>query len=883
MRRALLLVISLLLIVLVTRQSDGRPPIRKAFFRVYPSAELTRLDDLPSNPSHCGVCHLDFDGGGPRNPYGLAVEVARASGMYASDDDAILSVEGFDSDNDGYLNVVEITDTNFTNTPTFPGLTAGSVGAVTNVLITEIQDYLTPMGSTDTIPPTVTLTYPNGGEVFDADSVVTVMWSASDANGIDRVDIFMSDDNGMTFKPIAVRESDDGMFDWFVHNLPGATILRVMARDGAGNWGSDWSDAPFTIAAKPAGIVPTTLRDMHLTGSQPLTVAPVDNPGVTCITCHGNYNDAIEPWYQWQGSMMAQAMRDPLFLACLAVAEQDAPSVGDLCLRCHTPGGWLGGRSTDTSGGLVTTTDRQGVQCDFCHRLVDPIYQMGVNPIQDEAILDSLDVIPLARANGQYVMDPDPIRRGPYADAQASHAFVESPFHRAADECGTCHDVSNPVFNAGLTPGDYVPNAFDTEHGDMDLRNMFPIERTYSEWSQSEYATTGVYAPQFVGNKPDGIASTCQDCHMKDLSGKGCNVSGAPTRTDLPHHDMTGGNTCVGDMVAMMFPGEVDAMMIADGKARATAMLQMAASLALATGQDGLHPTLTVTVTNEGAHKLPSGYPEGRRIWINVKTYDAAMNPLSESGHYDPSTGVLDHDGDLKIYHIEPGLSTSLGSLLGLTPGQSFHFVINDTVYFDNRIPPRGFTNAGFEAIQSPPVGYGYPDGQYWDETLYTLPIGATFAEVTLYYQTTSKEYVEFLQSENVTNAAGDDLYNMWVATGKCPPVAMVSDTISLTVDPTGVSPPTAATRLLNSAPNPFSGGTSIKYSLAGRQPVEIAIYDVAGRLVQTLVNEIRPEGAQSAWWDGTNHFGVRVASGVYYYRMTSGNYRMTRKIVLVR
>lgn len=51
--------------------------------------------------------------------------------------------------------------------------------------------------------------------------------------------------------------------------------------------------------------------------------------------------------------MMAQAARDPLFLACLAVEEQDAPSVGDLCIRCHSPGGWEEGRSTDTGGGML--------------------------------------------------------------------------------------------------------------------------------------------------------------------------------------------------------------------------------------------------------------------------------------------------------------------------------------------------------------------------------------------------------------------------------------------------------------------------------------------------------------------------------------------------
>ncbi|NIW49192.1 MAG: hypothetical protein GWN30_31830, partial [Gammaproteobacteria bacterium] len=118
-------------------------------------------------------------------------------------------------------------------------------------------------------------------------------------------------------------------------------------------------------------------------------------------------------------------------------------------------------------------------------------------------------------------------------------------------------------------------------------------------------------------------------------------------------------------------------------------------------------------------HKLPSGYPDGRRIWINLKVYDASGALIKESGAYDNVTGVLTHDTEAKIYEIKPGLSEDVASILGLTAGPSFHFVVNNMIYFDNRIPPRGFTNANFEMIQSPPVGYSYADGQYWDETEY--------------------------------------------------------------------------------------------------------------------------------------------------------------------
>jgi hypothetical protein len=482
-----------LFIVLLCAASvaHARNPIRSAFFSVYSSANGTVLDDVASNSNHCGVCHFDFDGGDARNLYGYAVEWAIKSGNFGSDEAAIQSVENLDSDNDGYTNLEEITTGYFGNAPTFPGLNDKVVGLTVGVTLTDIQGHLTPSAPVETTTPAVTVTSPNGGENFQAETTQLVTWSATDASGILYVNIDLSDDGGATFKPVAVREPNDGTFNWFVPNLPGnQSIIRVAAIDSAGNRGSDWGNGTFTITAVGGGTVPTTLRDMDLPGTQPLTGVVLEDPDETCVVCHGGYDSNLEPWYLWKGSMMAQAQRDPLFLATVAVAEQDAPSSGDLCLRCHTPGGWSEGRSVDTGGGLINAKDRQGVQCDFCHRTVDPVYQSGVSPPEDAAVLDSLTTLPLTAANGQFVMDADPMRRGPYNDASWVHASLTSPFHNESDMCATCHDVSNPVFVAGATPGDYVPNAFDAPHPDGDLRNMFPVERTYSEWSMSEYAST---------------------------------------------------------------------------------------------------------------------------------------------------------------------------------------------------------------------------------------------------------------------------------------------------------------------------------------------------------------------------------------------------------
>ncbi|MBK8129675.1 MAG: hypothetical protein IPK53_12515 [bacterium] len=131
---------------------------------------------------------------------------------------------------------------------------------------------------------------------------------------------------------------------------------------------------------------------------------------------------------------------------------------------------------------------------------------------------------------------------------------------------------------------------------------------------------------------------------------------------------------------------------------------------------------------------------------------------------------MLTHDAQAKVYEIKPGISPELSDIVGIPAGPSFHFVLNDTVYSDNRIPPRGCTNTELATVQSPSVGYAYADGQYWDDTDYALPGAADSLVVSLYYQTTSKEYVEFLRDENVTNSWGDTLFALWDSTGKSAP-----------------------------------------------------------------------------------------------------------------
>ncbi len=624
----------------------------------------------------------------------------------------------------------------------------------------------------DLTPPSVTWILPASGTMLTPEAPVTLQWSASDPSGVSFIDLLASYDGGTTFFPFAVGlPGTETSYQWTPPTRPGPVVIRLASTDGAMNSGTE--DLAATLLTSMNSTVASTMRDFDQPGTQPFEHGLDTQSPLNCSACHGGYDDETEPFFGWSGSMMANAARDPLFEACLAISEQDAEGSGDLCLRCHIPKAWLEGRSVPTDGSAVEPDDRIGVSCDHCHRMLDPQYQAGVSPAEDQDIIAGLITgPPNDPGTGRFVLDPAGTRRGPFDDAvcdQVAHPFLTSPYHNSSKMCGTCHNVSNPNYEYNGA-GSYIP-LFDLETVNFGHGSIFPIERTYSEWLFSDYNSPGgVYAPQFGGNKD--FVSSCQDCHMRDTTGSGCNPSlfpTAPVRDDLPMHDLTGGNTWIPSLIDQIYPGEVDPVALAATIDRARYMLRNAAKLE-SFYENGL---VRVRITNETGHKLPTGYPEGRRMWLNVKFLDASGQLVGESGAYDFGTAVLTEDSEAKIYEVKLGLDDIASAHSGLPAAESFHFILNNMTYKDNRIPPRGFTNLNFAQFGGLPVGYFYPNGAYWDDTTYDVPEGATRAIVRLYYQTTSKEYIEFLRDENVTNSAGQDMYDLWEANGKCPPELM--------------------------------------------------------------------------------------------------------------
>jgi MYXO-CTERM domain-containing protein len=549
--------------------------------------------------------------------------------------------------------------------------------------------------------------------------------------------------------------------------------------------------APLALAASFGA--PTEAR------AEPTQPETLQNPlasAFECADCHSFDNPAehaseppVAPWESWRYGLMAQSARDPVFWAGVALAAQDIPGATEVCIRCHSPRAFLEGNGSATQFDELDFNEADGVDCEFCHRLVeDPAVPPG---------------------NGQYTIDdaanPSNFivpRRGPWdypSDGSRplpSHDWIYDPYISSSRLCGTCHDVTTPAERIGLDGvGMGVP---------------FNEQRTYSEWENSAFA-----------RGPD--ARTCQDCHMPAVANvAGCEAyNGFITQPQGRRHHLHGVNTMAlrlvdalhGDEGTMLLDSDQLAASIATMEefARTSATLDLAAPdlVDLRAGVEGL----VVTVTNETGHKLPSGYSEGRVAWIElVASYGDEV--VWSSGRwqpgYDPGSATVADDPS------DPQLRTYKGIAERASDGSHFHLLRNDRWLLDSRLPPRGL----LEDPETDPVGERYTlqlDGTWphVDTAAYAFaptsgvldrtPLLADDDELEirarLLMLINTPAYLEHLRDANTTNASGQILWDALADAPENTPVVLGEATVRVPLtgldqpppDPTGTTGTTTA------------------------------------------------------------------------------------------
>ena len=123
------------------------------------------------------------------------------------------------------------------------------------------------------------------------------------------------------------------------------------------------------------------------------------------------------------------------------------------------------------------------------------------------------------------------------------------------------------------------------------------------------------------------------------------------------------------------------------------------------------------------------------------------------------------------------------------------------------------------------------------------------------------------------------------VRTFKVTPEHLANAVLSVNLD--GIGQP-KQNLLLQNYPNPFNPETWIPYQLSEDSPVSISIYDTTGKLIRTLSLGFQSAGfynsrEHAAYWDGRNALGERVASGIYFYQLTTPAFHQTRRLVIVK
>jgi len=104
-----------------------------------------------------------------------------------------------------------------------------------------------------------------------------------------------------------------------------------------------------------------------------------------------------------------------------------------------------------------------------------------------------------------------------------------------------------------------------------------------------------------------------------------------------------------------------------------------------------------------------------------------------------------------------------------------------------------------------------------------------------------------------------------------------------LTTIPVGDDDMPVSNILSQNFPNPFNPSTTISFSLEKSSDVTLRIYDTSGARIYTLASGSFPAGTFDRRWNGMNDRGEKAASGVYFYRLTAGDFIVTRKMVLLR
>ena len=186
------------------------------------------------------------------------------------------------------------------------------------------------------------------------------------------------------------------------------------------------------------------------------------------------------------------------------------------------------------------------------------------------------------------------------------------------------------------------------------------------------------------------------------------------------------------------------------------------------------------------------------------------------------------------------------------------------------------------------PVGIQGFDAEYSEGTillLWSVANGTDLRGFNVYRSDRMQAGFERINTELITARYGNRYTDRNVSSGTTYRYRLgavdadgewMSPTVSITV-------PAVSPELYQNVPNPFNPTTSISFAVPVRSRVMLRVYDVRGRHVKTLLDDVVDGGLRNVVWDGTDNRNNRVGSGVYFYRLRAANTVLTRTMVLLK
>ncbi|MBT8382466.1 MAG: T9SS type A sorting domain-containing protein [Ignavibacteriaceae bacterium] len=623
----------------------------------------------------------------------------------------------------------------------------------------------------------------------------------------------------------------------------------------------------FTISNVYAQSLPTQSSNIF-SGSGNCQICHEPGPPNNNALRDVNGND-ISPVTLWRSTMMGNAAKDPLWQAKVTAEVTAHPQyqdfIEDKCTTCHAP---LGRTEAHYNGAQYYSLQEMqndplaldGVSCTACHQIKADNLGTG------------------GSFSGNYIIENDRLIYGPFENPFAmpmqqtvNYTPVFGEQTHQSELCATCHTLFTPTLN---NQGNIVGEIAE--------------QTPYLEWVNSIFPTDG---------------ESCQHCHMPEIE-EGVVISNRPIwldpRSPFVKHFFVGANVFMlkilrdnGAQIGVTATTEQFDSTIA----RTMYLLQnQTANISAEYNWISFNELeIKVAVENLSGHKFPTGYPS-RRTWINIELIDENNQPVFSSGDWDNQTGeinglnmpyeqhhnVITEEDQVQIYQ----------ALMEDVDGNVTYTLLRGASYIkDNRLPPEGFTSTGpyydstrIEglALQDPNFNGGsISEGTGIDTITYRINnlMGSNIytANVKMLYQTTTPRFIADLFQYNTPEV---NIFETYYETADKSPVLI--DSLQLVVSVTGIENEFNGAiddyKLFDAYPNPFNSSTIIGYQIPKAGLVALKIYDVVGKEVETIVNEVKQSGNYKAKFTSED-----LPSGIYFYKLLVNNFTQTKKMILLK